>query len=107
MTDAYGACTHKGCSPQVGQVGEVSGRRLIRIGGDAKRQSPMPGVVYLQQSPVFLSVWRHCCQIHRRSSRCLVVFSSVLENFVAVIKISSLLEISIADLLRGAWKGAV
>ena len=36
-----------------------------------------------------------------------MVFSSVLENFVAVVKKSSLLEISIADLFRGAWKGAV
>ena len=37
MTDAYGASTHKGCSPQVGRVLE---KRLVRIGGDAKRQSP-------------------------------------------------------------------
>ena len=37
MTDAYGASTHKGCSPQVGEVLE---KRLVRIGGDAKRQSP-------------------------------------------------------------------
>ena len=43
MTDAYGASTHKGCSPQVGQVGRVGQvleKRLVRIGGDAKRQSP-------------------------------------------------------------------
>ena len=83
----------------------LSERWLIRVGGDPKGQYALPGVVYLQQSSGDLSVWRHCCQIHMRSSRCLVVFSSVLENFVAVVKISSLLEISIADLFRGAWKG--
>ena len=35
----------------------------------------------------------------------MVVFSSVLENSDTVVKISSLPEISIADLLRAAWKG--
>ena len=74
----------------------MSDSGLIRTGGDAKGQSPLPGVVYLQQSSAFLGVWRHCCHIHMRSSRSLVVFSSVLENFVAVVKISSLLEISVS-----------
>ena len=38
-----------GCSPR---VGEVSEKRLKRIGGDAKGQSPLPSVVYLQQQSI-------------------------------------------------------
>lgn len=99
-TQSISATPWRGAA-HVSDESDKSEKRMKRTEGDAKGQSPLPGVVYLQQSPAFLSVWRHCCQVHMRSSKSLVVFSSVLENFVAVVKISSLPEIFIADLLRG------
>ena len=42
--------------------GEVSERRLIRVGGDPRGQYALPGVVYLQLSsaPVDRDTWLSC-----------------------------------------------